>query len=262
MEGFFLQVCLLITGQRSLERNKTYVGGSGMYMGRHIWKYESHQWRQWLSNLKKKCLLSQTFLDCFTTRRKPYSQSLAQRSKRKGDFFQRFSRVWTVQLEMKCFVFYLMEFCKWKEACGVYLRGLCEFPVRRLDFGPYPSVCDCCSCCSVTVAPPPPPLSDAIWYHKSGSRMYRSESVTWSILIFSPQGDPVEKDTFVRLMYRALNHVVSTRNIWLPSDWMSLSTLCVYRILFLYGAITASTLGTQGLWLSLYLPTEWIRKGF
>lgn len=25
----------------------------------------------------------------------------------------------------------------------VYLRGLCEFPVRWLDFGPYPSVCIC-----------------------------------------------------------------------------------------------------------------------
>lgn len=26
---------------------------------------------------------------------------------------------------------------------AVYLRGLCEFPVCRLDFGPYPSVCIC-----------------------------------------------------------------------------------------------------------------------
>lgn len=60
-----------------------------------------------------KNLLSQTFLDCFTAwqmqiRRKPYSQSLAQRSKQKGDFFQRFGRVWTVQLEKKstlCFLF-------------------------------------------------------------------------------------------------------------------------------------------------------------
>lgn len=25
----------------------------------------------------------------------------------------------------------------------VYLRGLCEFPVCWLDFGPYPSVCIC-----------------------------------------------------------------------------------------------------------------------
>lgn len=25
----------------------------------------------------------------------------------------------------------------------VYLRRLCEFPVRWLDFGPYPSVCVC-----------------------------------------------------------------------------------------------------------------------
>lgn len=35
----------------------------------------------------------------------------------------------------------------------VYLRGLCEFPVCWLDFGPYPSVCICtvCSCCSVAV---------------------------------------------------------------------------------------------------------------
>lgn len=63
---------------------------------------------------KTKNLSSQTFLDCFTTRRKPYSQSIAQRSKQKGDFFQRFSGVWTVQLEIRFFVFYLMDFCKWR----------------------------------------------------------------------------------------------------------------------------------------------------
>lgn len=68
-----------------------------------------------------------------------------------------------MQLEIRFFVFYLMDFCKWRGGgegpVMVHLRGLCEFPVRRLDFGPYPSVCVCvysCSCCSVAVGPPPP----------------------------------------------------------------------------------------------------------
>lgn len=37
-----------------------------------------------------------------------------------------------------------MDLCKRRgRPVLVYLRGLCEFPVRWLDFGPYPSVCIC-----------------------------------------------------------------------------------------------------------------------
>lgn len=60
-------------------------------------------------------------------------------------------------------------------------------------------------------------------------------------------------------MYRALNHVVNNR---LALDRLLLQ-LCVYCILFLHGAITASTLGAHGPGPSLdFVPTEWIMKGF
>lgn len=64
---FFL---LSLSSQQSLERNKT-LRHNGMYTGRCIYN--------------NKNLYSQTFLDCFTTWRKPYSQCIAQRLEQKGD---------------------------------------------------------------------------------------------------------------------------------------------------------------------------------
>lgn len=56
----------------------------------------------------------------------------------------------------------------------VHLRGLCEFPVRRLDFGPYPSVC----VCTVAAAAPLPSVPRRLLkYRKPGSRMYSLDSV-------------------------------------------------------------------------------------
>lgn len=60
----------------------------------------------------------------------------------------------------------------------VHLRGLCEFPVRRLDFGPYPSVCVCVCVCTVAAAAPLPSVPRRLLkYRKSGSRMYSLDSV-------------------------------------------------------------------------------------
>lgn len=149
---------------------------------------EIHTWRQWFSNKKiKKTLKSQTILDCFTTTRKPYSQSLAQRSKQKGDFFQSSSGVWTVQLEIKS-TFYLMDVCKWRgEGLWWCIFVDCvSFPVRWLDFWTLSfSLCLYSrSCYSVKCRSPPPPprrLLKVTRCYKSGSRMYRLESVMWSI---------------------------------------------------------------------------------
>lgn len=57
--------------------------------------------------------------------------------------------------------FNLMDFCKWRgRPMMVYLRGLCEFPVRWLDSGPYPFSLCLYSCYFVTVGSPPhTPLS-------------------------------------------------------------------------------------------------------
>lgn len=106
-----------------------------------------------------------------------------------------------------------MDFCKWRgRPVMVYLRGLCEFPVRWLDFGPYPSVCVCTVAAATPLLLVPRRLLKSHGITNQESRMYRLDSVMWSILILSTQGDSVEKDTFVRLMYRTLNHVVKNRN--------------------------------------------------
>lgn len=55
----------------------------------------------------------------------------------------------------------------------VYLRGLCEFPVCWLDFGPYPSVC----ICTVAAAAPLLLVPAAFSSHMvSPSRKYRLDS--------------------------------------------------------------------------------------
>lgn len=176
---------------------------------------------------------SYTFFDCFgqmQIRRKPYPQSLAQRSKYR-DFFPRFSRVWTVRLEN----FYFKDY-KWRPAM-VHLRGLCELPVRWLDswtlsFSLY---LYSCNCYSVTVGPRRLPMS----HHNSGRRMYRFSHVKYTY--------PRRKETCVWLMYRALNHV--TELMWLN---VAFNFLC---LLFLVSSWCRRCTGTEGHLLILHLQS-------
>lgn len=91
MEGFF---CFVFY--------KSVWSTNGMYMEGALKMLQVAHMKLMMEECSSRS--SRTFLDCFTTwqmqiRRKPYSQSLAQRSKQRGDFFQRLSRVWTVQAE-------------------------------------------------------------------------------------------------------------------------------------------------------------------
>lgn len=85
----------------------------------------------------------------------------------------------------------------------VYLRGLCEFPVCWLDFWTFILQ-------FVSVQ-----LQLLLSYFLVTRRLLKPHGIniqeTGWILILSTHGDPVEGDTFVRLMYRALNqHIADT----------------------------------------------------
>lgn len=111
------------------------------------------------------------------------------------------------------FVFYLMDFCKWRgRPVMVYLLWTVRVPRALAWFWTLSSVCVCTVAAATPLPSVPRRLLKSHGITSQESRMYRLDSVMWSVLILTTQGDPVEKDTFVWLMYRTSHHVVKNRN--------------------------------------------------
>lgn len=82
----------------------------------------------------------------------------------------------------------------------MYLRGLCEFPVCWLDFGPYPSVCIC------TVA------AAAFRYRRFPRCLFHPVREVQTGFSRASRPDKVTKKCICPVNVQSVNHVVQNRN--------------------------------------------------